>query len=207
MTAGLRRFLAGGVLTALGLTGAATTAPRPLLGQPLFRSVPSVEGPVPAAVGVEDAAFCRTYQCVGSASVGTTTTGTQGWYVVPPSARAAEVLRGHEAGRFFPEATVMYERNVVMYTDLAFDTAVRQTLSSATLNLLGHFTRLVLGAPISGQKLAACYRILRTQARCTVGSGRVRLVSGETRTYQANFRVLEDPEGRTRVKYAVGLDE
>ncbi|WP_221090729.1 hypothetical protein [Deinococcus aquaedulcis] len=203
----MRRRLAGGVLATVGLAGAATTAPRPLLGQALFRSVSSVEGPVPAAVGMEGAAFCRAYQCVGSTSVGTTTSGTQGWYVVPPSARAAEVLRGHDAGRFFPEATVMYEGNVVVYTDLAFDTAVRQTLPAATLNLLGNFTRLVLGAPISGQKLSACYRALQTGARCTVGSGKVRLASGAVRTYQAAFRIVDDGDGDTRVKYAIGLDD
>ncbi|MBZ9713611.1 hypothetical protein [Deinococcus multiflagellatus] len=195
------------VLGALGLAGAASAPGRPLLGQALFRPVQTVEGPVPMPVGVEGAAFCRTYRCVGSQSQGTTTTGTLGWYVAPLSARAEQVLRDSGAGRFVPEATVMYEKNIVTFADLMFDTTVRAALPAATLNLLGHFTRLVLGAPISGQKLSACYRTLKAEARCTVGTGRIQLAGGATRTFHAAFRTVDDGAGYSRVNYAIELDD
>ncbi|MBZ9751570.1 hypothetical protein K7W42_11910 [Deinococcus sp. HMF7604] len=121
--------------------------------------------------------------------------------------RSDEVLTAREQGKFYPELTVHAEKNVVTFTDLMVGTTVQKTLPAATLNLLGNFTRLVLGAPISGQKLSACYRQLQTEARCTVGGGKVRLASGATKTFKAWFRTVDDGEGYSSVNYAIELDD
>ncbi|WP_189068647.1 hypothetical protein [Deinococcus radiotolerans] len=79
-------------------------------------------------------------------------------------------------------------------------------MPAATLNLLGNFTRLVLGAPVSAQKLSGCYRSLVTEATCVVGRGSVR-VGGQVRAYVAAFRTVDDGAGYSVVNYSIGLED
>ncbi|GGR92812.1 hypothetical protein [Deinococcus sedimenti] len=177
-----------------------------LLGGPLMKPVTTVEGPVPMPVSVEQASFCRVYQCVGSTSLGTTTTGSIDWYAVARNQNATTVLQQSAKGAFYPQLTVQFEKNTVLFVNLALDTKVRSPMPAATLNLLGNFTRLVLGAPVSAQKLSGCYRSLRTEATCVVGRGQVR-VGGVQRWYVAAFRTVDDGEGYSVVNYAIGLED
>lgn len=155
---------------------------------------------------VEHSLFCQVYQCVDSSGLGTTVTGSLMWYVVAHNLNPTTVLKKSADGVFFPELTVQYEKNIVLYANLALDTRVRSPMPPVTLNLLGNFTRLMLGAPISGQKLSACYRSLEREATCTVGRGTVR-VAGVPRRYVAAFRTVDDGEGYSVVNYSIGLED
>lgn len=177
-----------------------------LLGGPLMKPVTTVEGPVPMPVSVEQAPFCRVYQCVGSTSLGTTITGSIEWYAVARNQNPTTVLQQSAKGAFYPQLTVQFEKNTVLFVNLALDTKVRSPMPAATLNLLGNFTRLVLGVPVSAQKLSGCYRSLLTEATCVVGRGEVR-VGGVQRWYVAAFRTVGDGEGYSMVNYAIGLED
>ncbi len=177
----------------------------PLIGKALITTRQTPEGSVKALPSVEKSGFCRMYQCVITEPP-EAPTGDAIWVVLPVAARSGEALAQRYKGAFFPELTVHIEKNVVLFADLALDTKVRSPMPGATLNLLGNFTRLMLGSPFSAQKLSACYRSLVTEATCTVGRGQVR-VAGVQRWYVAAFRTSDDGEGYSSVNYSIGLEE
>ncbi|GGM38363.1 hypothetical protein GCM10008956_13490 [Deinococcus arenae] len=163
------------------------------------------EGPVRRMPSIENSPFCTAYQCVISEPV----EGKDGdaiWVVLPLTTRTGDALAQRYKGSFFPELTVHIEKNLILFANLAVDTRVRSPMPAATLNLLGNFTRLMLGAPISAQKLSACYRSLETEATCTVGRGTVR-VAGVPRRYVAAFRTVDDGAGYSVVNYSIGLED
>lgn len=194
-----------GILLVAGLAQAAFTLPPRLLGQKLYQSQMTVEGPIPAPVAFEKSTFCRSYQCVGTNAIGDVKTGSLSWMVLSVGADSVMALKKHYQGEFYPEITLQYENNVVLFADLVVSVDPEAPLSTARFNQIGNFSRLVLGAPVSGQKISACYVKLLTQVRCTVGTGVIKVVGSVTRKFTAELRTSDDGEGYTSVNYGIGF--